>query len=94
MLSISGLIFSIGGVILFYAVNGDWSFDNIDELLDLITAFPVFLIIGGITLTIGGIIRSNDFWKLRSSTQTSLDGLSEQVKKLEEQIKKLNNEKS
>ena len=87
MLSISGLIFSIGGVILFYAINGDWSFDNIDELLDLITAFPVFLIIGG-------IIRSNDFWKLRSSTQTSLDGLSEQVKKLEEQIKKLNNEKS
>ena len=110
MIALAGLIFAFGGAILYIALNNnpfdgnlfyaDGSFDfnklnrSIEDTQLLVNAFIWTLIVGGVSLAIGSLMRSDHLWKLRSSSQTALDQLSVKIKKLEEQIKKLKNEKS
>ena len=113
MIAIAGLLFTIGGGILYYTFNinpfdenlfsdGNFDFNQLIENISSsikhtqqsINAFIWVFIVGGIALTFGSIMRSNQLWRLQSSSQTDVHQLSVRIQKLEEQIKKLNNEKS
>jgi len=100
MIAIAGLLFTIGGGILYYTFNIN-PFDENQNIISSIkhtqqsvNVFIWVLIVGGMALTLGSVMRSNQLWKLQSSNQTDVHQLSFRIQKLEEQIKKLKNEKS
>ena len=88
----------VEGGMHFDIVDGAVNFDGLIQKMNYINQagnlFIWTLIIGGIFLALGSVMRSNQLWKLQSSNQTDVHQLSFRIQKLEEQIKKLNNEKS